>query len=80
MDRRTVLGLMAAATTGLGASGAQGQPATPVIEWNAHMFSRDVARFPFSPRGHFWPAPLSSTNSTGFRAANGWVLKPQMLS
>jgi predicted TIM-barrel fold metal-dependent hydrolase len=55
MDRRNVLGLMAAATAGLAASRAQGQSATPVIEWNAHMFSRDVARFPFSPRGTYKP-------------------------
>ena len=55
MDRRTVLGLTAAAAAGLAVSGAQSQPATPVIEWNAHMFSRDVARFPFSPRGTYKP-------------------------
>lgn len=54
MDRRNVLGLMAAAATGLAASGAEAAT-TPVIEWNAHMFSRDVARFPFSPRGTYKP-------------------------
>ena len=54
MDRRNVLGLMTAAAAGVAASEALAA-ATPVIEWNAHMFSRDVARFPFSPRGTYKP-------------------------
>jgi predicted TIM-barrel fold metal-dependent hydrolase len=29
--------------------------ATPVIEWNMHMFSANVAKFPFSPRGTYKP-------------------------
>lgn len=54
MDRRHALGLMGAGAAALAASAAEAA-ATPVIEWNQHMFSRDVARFPFSPRGTYKP-------------------------
>jgi hypothetical protein len=54
MDRRHILGLMGAGAASLAASAAHAA-ATPVIEWNQHMFSRDVARFPFCPRGTYKP-------------------------
>ena len=54
INRRDVLALMGAA-----AAGRQRRPAlaaaTPVIEWNMHMFSSNVAKFPFSPRGTYKP-------------------------
>jgi predicted TIM-barrel fold metal-dependent hydrolase len=54
MDRRHVLGLMGAGAAALAASKARAA-ATPVIEWNQHMFSANVAKFPFSPRGTYKP-------------------------
>lgn len=54
-SRRHLLGLMgAAAALGSGTLPAAAA-ATPVIEWNAHMFSSDTTRFPFSPRGTYKP-------------------------
>ena len=54
-SRRHLLGLMgAAAALGSGMLPAAAA-ATPVIEWNAHMFSSDTTRFPFSPRGTYKP-------------------------
>ncbi len=52
LDRRTVLAMGAAAVS---ATAAQAAAATPVIEWNMHMFSSNTARFPFSPRGTYKP-------------------------
>jgi predicted TIM-barrel fold metal-dependent hydrolase len=54
MDRRHVLSLMGAGAASL-AAGAASAAATPVIEWNMHMFSSNVAKFPFSPRGTYKP-------------------------
>ena len=54
-SRRHLLGLMGAAAA-LGSSALSAvAAATPVIEWNAHMFSSDTAHFPFSPRGTYKP-------------------------
>jgi predicted TIM-barrel fold metal-dependent hydrolase len=54
-SRRHLLGLMgAAAALGSGTLPAAAA-AAPVIEWNAHMFSSDTGRFPFSPRGTYKP-------------------------
>ncbi len=53
-NRRDVLTLMGAAMLA-GAAGPAWAATTPVIEWNMHMFSSDVARFPFSPRGTYKP-------------------------
>ncbi|HEY0266141.1 MAG TPA: amidohydrolase family protein [Rhizomicrobium sp.] len=51
-DRREILmGVAALAVTATAAQAA----ATPVIEWNMHMFSSDTAKFPFSPRGTYKP-------------------------
>ena len=59
LDRRDLLASMGAAALATGASTAASTTAwaaaTPVIEWNQHMFSSDVARFPFSPRGTYKP-------------------------
>ena len=51
LDRRTVLAMSGAAL----ATRAVAQAKTPVIEWNMHMFSSNVAKFPFSPRGTYKP-------------------------
>jgi predicted TIM-barrel fold metal-dependent hydrolase len=59
LDRRDLLASMGAATLAAGVSTATSTTAwaatTPVIEWNMHMFSSDVTRFPFSPRGTYKP-------------------------
>ena len=52
LDRRTLLALSGAA---LAAAPAAAAAATPVIEWNMHMFSSNTAKFPFSPRGTYKP-------------------------
>jgi predicted TIM-barrel fold metal-dependent hydrolase len=57
LDRRDLLASMGAAALAAGASTEALAAATPVIEWNQHMFSSDVARFPFSPRGTYKPDP-----------------------
>jgi predicted TIM-barrel fold metal-dependent hydrolase len=58
-DRRVVL-----AAVGAGAVAAVGRvaasQASPVIEWNMHMFSRDVAKFPYAPRATYRPDPATS--------------------
>jgi predicted TIM-barrel fold metal-dependent hydrolase len=54
VNRRDLLTVMGAA-----ALAGHARPAlaadTPVIEWNMHMFSSNVAKFPFSPRGTYKP-------------------------
>jgi len=52
--RRDMLTLMGAAMLA-GAARPAWAASTPVIEWNMHMFSSNVARFPFSPRGTYKP-------------------------
>ena len=69
-SRRHLLGLMgAAAALGSGTLPAAAA-ATPVIEWNAHMFSSDTTRFPFSPRGTYKPdtSRLSADPLTVYQA------------
>lgn len=53
-DRRTALTLMGAAAA-ISATGAMAAEPVPVIEWNAHMFSRDTRRFPFHPQAVYKP-------------------------
>jgi predicted TIM-barrel fold metal-dependent hydrolase len=53
MDRRTALGLMGAAAMAAPARAAEA--ATPVIEWNMHMFSARTERFPFHPSAVYKP-------------------------
>jgi predicted TIM-barrel fold metal-dependent hydrolase len=55
LDRRDILASMGAAALAAGASTAAEAAATPVIEWDHHMFSSNTARFPFSPRGTYKP-------------------------
>ena len=55
-DRRALLGMMGAAMAATGAAAAT-LSSTPVIEWNQHMFSSNIAKFPFSPRGTYKPDP-----------------------
>lgn len=52
-SRRAALALIGAGAT----SPAVAASAEPVIEWNQHMFSRDTARFPFSPKSPYKPDP-----------------------
>ena len=52
-NRRDVLGLMGgAALASATPAWAQG---SPVVEWNAHMFSSDTKRFPFHSRATYKP-------------------------
>ena len=55
LDRRDLLASMGAAALAAGAATTAEAAATPVIEWNQHMFSSNTARFPFSPRGTYKP-------------------------
>ena len=55
LDRRDLLASMGAAALASGAATTALAAGTPVIEWNQHMFSSNVARFPFSPRGTYKP-------------------------
>ncbi|MDB5734323.1 MAG: hypothetical protein JWN16_960 [Alphaproteobacteria bacterium] len=55
MDRRELLTGTLASAAVLTAGAAHAATATPVIEWNAHMFSSNVQKFPFSPRGTYKP-------------------------
>ena len=55
IDRRDLLAGVGAAALAAGASTTAWAATTPVIEWNMHMFSSNIARFPFSPRGTYKP-------------------------
>jgi predicted TIM-barrel fold metal-dependent hydrolase len=55
LDRRDLLASMGAAALAGGAATPVFAAGTPVIEWDHHMFSSNVARFPFSPRGTYKP-------------------------
>lgn len=55
MDRRDLL--LGAGAVALAGSAARAAAATPVIEWNMHMFSSDMAKFPYSPRATYKPDP-----------------------
>jgi predicted TIM-barrel fold metal-dependent hydrolase len=70
LDRRDLLASMGAAALAMGASTAAHAAATPVIEWNMHMFSSNIARFPFSPRGTYKPdvARLSADPMADYQA------------
>lgn len=58
IDRRASLALMAGtALVAAGGHAAAQQRAPLMIEWNQHMFSRDVGRFPFSPKAPYAPNP-----------------------
>jgi predicted TIM-barrel fold metal-dependent hydrolase len=51
-------GVGALAATGV--AGAMAASATPVIEWNKHMFSSNMTRFPYSPRATYRPDPAKN--------------------
>ena len=51
--RRDVFGLMGGAA--LAAATPAWAQAPAVVEWNAHMFSRNIKRFPFHPRATYKP-------------------------
>ena len=53
VNRRDLMALMGA--TALAGGAVRAAAATPVIEWNQHMFSSNTAKFPFSPRGTYKP-------------------------
>ncbi len=55
LDRRDLLASMGAAALAAGAATKALAATTPIIEWNQHMFSSNVARFPFSSRGTYKP-------------------------
>ena len=54
ISRRDSMVLMGAGAL-MGSAGVAAAAATPVIEWNQHMFSSNTAKFPFSPRGTYKP-------------------------
>jgi predicted TIM-barrel fold metal-dependent hydrolase len=68
-SRRDVMALMGAAALAGSATVAEAA-GTPVIEWNQHMFSSNVAHFPFSPRGTYKPevSRLSADPLVDYRA------------
>jgi len=53
-----------------GSAGPALAAASPVIEWNMHMFSSNTAKFPFSPRGTYKPdtARLSADPLVDYQA------------
>lgn len=55
LDRRDLMASMGAAALATGAATSAQAAATPVIEWNQHMFSSNITRFPFSSRGTYKP-------------------------
>ncbi|HEX3754340.1 MAG TPA: amidohydrolase family protein [Rhizomicrobium sp.] len=62
-DRRDAFAALGAAALTIGLAsraGAADATGSPVIEWNQHMFSRDVARFPYSPRATYRPDPAKN--------------------
>ena len=53
-NRRETMALMGAAMLA-GGVGPAAAAATPVIEWNMHMFSSNTAKFPFHPNAAYKP-------------------------
>ena len=54
VNRRESMALMGAAVLA-GSAGSAAAAATPVIEWNMHMFSSNTAKFPFHPNAVYKP-------------------------
>ena len=54
-NRREALTVMGAAMLAGAAGPAAAAGATPVIEWNMHMFSSNTAKFPFHPNAVYKP-------------------------
>ena len=62
-DRRGVLGTLTAAglATAFGAGAkAADRGAVPVIEWNQHMFSQNMTKFPYHPKAAYKPDPAQN--------------------
>lgn len=59
LNRRAVLGTVAGAAFATAASKTSALAASGdvVIEWNQHMYCRDLARFPFNPKAPYRPNP-----------------------
>lgn len=55
IDRRAAIGLVAAGALATAAKGADGAPRDEVIDWNDHMWSSNLARFPFHPNASYIP-------------------------
>lgn len=68
-NRREALTVMGAAMLA-GAAGPAAAAATPVIEWNMHMFSSNTAKFPFHPKAVYKPdaATLPADPLTAYQA------------
>ena len=59
--RRDALGALAgAAALGAGLASAKADAANPVIEWNYHLFSSNVAKFPYHPQAAYKPDPAKN--------------------
>ncbi|HTM76790.1 MAG TPA: amidohydrolase family protein [Devosia sp.] len=58
MNRRAALGGAAGAALAIGVARAQAKPL--VIEWNMHMFSSNMAKFPYSPKATYKPDPAKN--------------------
>ncbi len=54
-SRRELLAMGGAAAAAATAVTPAFAAATPVVEWNAHMFSANTARFPFHPKATYKP-------------------------
>ncbi|MBN9587462.1 MAG: hypothetical protein BGN85_07020 [Alphaproteobacteria bacterium 64-11] len=59
-DRRALLALMGAGAAAASIGGARADAANPVIEWNMHMFSSDITKFPYGPRATYRPDPAKN--------------------
>ena len=59
MSRRAALG-GALAVSAAAATAARAQTKTPVIEWNMHMFSSNMAKFPYHPKATYKPDPVKN--------------------
>ena len=62
MDRRAALGgaLAAGAVAMTAQAQAQGMGKPLVIEWNMHMFSSNMAKFPYHPKATYKPDPAKN--------------------
>lgn len=54
-SRRELFTVMGGAAAMAAMTGPATAAATPVVEWNAHMFSANTARFPFHPKATYKP-------------------------
>ena len=60
-DRRGVLGgLAGAALTAAYASSAKASNRLLIIEWNQHMFSQNMVKFPYHPKAAYKPDPAKN--------------------